>query len=467
MRTEYSIRISERDFKKCKQLVMAKYPKESAAFLLVGKKNIGNAEELLVRRIVEIPASEYRVQEHYHLHISPRAINGLVSLCEQNGLGVILCHSHPTDSPYSPSDNKGERRIAETLWDFLPKMPVGSLLISPNKIDARIWEITGHSHSISYITIIGRCIRKIYLNDLNESSYSFRQDIFNRQILAFDKQGQQIISNIKVGIVGLGGTGSPTAEQLARLGVSDIVLIDPDYISPSNITRVYGSYYSDIKDKWPRWLSFLNKKRAKVYLIARNIRRIKPDAKVITIKASVVNKTALQSLLDRDVIFCCTDEHWGRSVVNQLSYQYLIPVINMGIRIDAKDSTVQGAFGSVDIIRHDKPCLWCSGFLNGDRIMAESLPEHERRIRLRDGYVQNIGTNAPSVISLTTTISGHAVTAFLQLITDFFGETGDFTRLNYFIMESEVSRGIIKTDPGCICAQVKGYGDLKSLPAIK
>jgi len=140
MRTEYSIRISERDFKKCKQLVMAKYPKESAAFLLVGKKNIGNAEELLVRRIVEIPASEYRVQEHYHLHISPRAINGLVSLCEQNGLGVILCHSHPTDSPYSPSDNKGERRIAETLWDFLPKMPVGSLLISPNKIDARIWE---------------------------------------------------------------------------------------------------------------------------------------------------------------------------------------------------------------------------------------------------------------------------------------------------------------------------------------
>lgn len=467
MKAEYTLRISEQDYEKCKLSVMANYPKESAAFLLVGRKNIGNTEELLVRRVVEIPVSEYRIQEDYHLDISPRAINGLISLCEKNGLGAILCHSHPTDSPYSPSDDKGEKRIAQTIWKFLPDAPVGSLLISPNKMDARVWKMPGISYPASYIRIIGRCIRKINLNGTFKFSSPFRRDIFDRQILAFDTKGQELISNTKVGIVGLGGTGSPTAEQLARLGVTDFIIIDPDYISSSNITRVYGSYYADIRDKWPRWLSFLNRKQAKVNLIARHIRRINPAANVRSIKESVVTELALKSLLDRDVIFCCTDEHWGRSVLNQLSYQYLIPVINMGVRIDSRDSMIRGASGVVDIIRPDKPCLWCSGFLNSDRIMAESLPENERKSRLRDGYVQNIDTEAPSVISLTTTVSGHATTAFLQLITDFMGRAGDISRLNHYIMESEVKRGTIKMEPGCICGRVKGYSDMKTLPTLK
>lgn len=105
MTKKYTIRISEQDLKLCRSAVMADLPKESAVFLLAGRKTIGSREELLVRRVVEIPKSEYRIQEDYHLDISPKAINGLVALCEQNGLGVILCHSHPKDTPYSPSDD--------------------------------------------------------------------------------------------------------------------------------------------------------------------------------------------------------------------------------------------------------------------------------------------------------------------------------------------------------------------------
>ncbi len=467
MKTKYTLRISEQDYEKCRRIVQAKHPKESAVFLLAGRKKIGNNEELIVRRIVEIPEKEYRIQESFHLDISPKVINGLISLCEENGLGVVLCHSHPTDTPYSPSDDNGEQRIAETLWKFIPGAPVGSLLISPGKVQARVWKVSNAHYPVSSISIIGRCIRKINLGDNDNRSVSYEKKIYDRQVLAFGTQGQDMISKMKIGIVGVGGTGSPTAEQLTRMGVKDFVLIDPDNISASNISRVYGSFFSDIKSKWLKWFPFLKRKKAKVEIVAKHMKRINPEVKILSIKDSVVKNTALKTLLDRDVIFCCTDEHWGRSVINQLSYQYLIPVINMGVRIDSKEGRIRGAMGSVDILRPDKPCLWCSGFLNSDRIMTEALPVNERKARLRDGYVDDIDTAAPSVISLTTTVSGLAVTAFLQLVTDLLGRAGDISRLNYYIMESVVDRGRIEIDPNCICRQVKGYGDMKNLSTIQ
>jgi molybdopterin/thiamine biosynthesis adenylyltransferase len=465
MKTEYSIGISEQDYNRCRAAVLNDLPKEGAAFLLAGRKVIGKSEELIVRRIVEVPKSEYRIQENYHLDISPKAINGLISLCERNNLGVILCHSHPRDSPYSPSDDHGEKRIAESIWKNIPNVPIGSLLISPGKVRARIWRPGVGHKPVSSITILGRHIRKIFLNEKHHRINTL-SDIYDRQILAFGSEGQDIISNTKIAVVGLGGTGSPVAEQLVRMGIKNIVLIDPDVFDPSNITRVYGSTYGDAYKRVLHIYRHRKKKISKVELISKHLKKINPKVHIQPIRDSVAKTHAAKSLLDRDIIFCCTDEHWGRSVVNQVSYQYLIPVIDMGVRIDAKDNKIRGAFGSVHILRPDKPCLWCYEFLNADRIRTESLPEHERKSLLREGYVQDIDSETPSVISLTTSISGHAVTAFLQLMTDFMGPAGDVSRLNYFIMEGTVGRGSSNIKERCICKKVRGYGDLLALPTL-
>ena len=39
----------------------------------------------------------------------------------------------------------------------------------------------------------------------------------------------------------VGGTGSAVIEQLVRLGVRRLHLFDPDILTASNLTRVYGS----------------------------------------------------------------------------------------------------------------------------------------------------------------------------------------------------------------------------------
>jgi len=465
MKKEYVIRISEKDYEQCRSSVLADLPKEGAAFLLTGRKIAGNSEELIVRRVVEIPRSEYRIRENYHLDLSPKAINGLISLCEQNRLGVILCHSHSTNSPYSHSDNEGERRLAKAIWENIPDVPVGSLLMSPEKVRARIWKPSGEVKPVSSLKILGRYIQTIYLNcdTFNcESDYK----IYDRQILAFGKKGQSIIANTKVGIVGVGGTGSSVAEQLVRIGVSNIILIDPDVLEPSNISRIYGSTYEDAYPHWYRITRWWKKKIPKVEVITNHLKKINPDIRILAIQDSVVKEHVVKALLDRDIIFSCTDEHWGRSVLNQLSYQYFIPLINMGVQIDAKEDKIRGASGSVHILMPDKPCLWCYEFLNAGRIGAEALPKQERESLLREGYVQNIDTDAPSVISLTTTVASHAVTAFLQLTTDFMGPAGDISCLKYYIMEGTISRGKTDIKEHCICRKVRGYGDFGRLLTI-
>lgn len=49
--------------------------------------------------------------------------------------------------------------------------------------------------------------------------------------------GYRRVRSLRVGVVGLGGVGSWTAEALARSGVAELVLFDLDHVAESNINR--------------------------------------------------------------------------------------------------------------------------------------------------------------------------------------------------------------------------------------
>jgi hypothetical protein len=460
---KHRIKISEQDFTKIQELVFVDLPKEAGVFALAGVAKREDGFDIIVRRPIEIPRNLFSVHHEFRFEVSSQAINGLVALCERNGLTAVLCHSHPEDIPYSPSDDYGEKRIYEVLRQFLPqKMPMASVLFYPEGLRSRIWlPDTSKPESISEVMVVGRRIKRIQSYPSFKHENESYEDMFDRQIRAFGDEGQRFILRTKIGIVGLGSTGSPCAEQIVRLGVRDIVLIDPDKFEPSNITRMYGSFAYRDKVRWP----FRGKTAKKVDIIGAHLRRINPNIKIQIIPRSVVLSEAAEKLIDRDIIFLCTDDHWGRSIVNQIAYQYFIPTINVGMRIAAKekDGKISEAFGVVDVLRPDLPCLWCRQYLRPERIATESMPRSARQSREREGYVEDIYTPAPSVISITTALSGLAVTLFLQLVTDFLGPNGDIARLNYFVMDGNVRRGRATILNECVCQKVRGFGDLKSL----
>lgn len=59
----------------------------------------------------------------------------------------------------------------------------------------------------------------------------------NRTEILIEKEGIQKLKQAKVAIYGIGGVGSFVVEGLARAGVGNIVLIDNDIISISNLNR--------------------------------------------------------------------------------------------------------------------------------------------------------------------------------------------------------------------------------------
>jgi hypothetical protein len=457
------LKISRDDFDELKRMVLADMPNEAGAFALAGISNHHDQIDVLIRRPLKVPPRMMMVQNEYHLEISPEALNGLISLCEINKLGAVICHSHPDGLIYSPSDDYGEGRIANSLRQFIPAdAPIASLLFSPDEVTGRLW-LPGRPSPLwlDEIIVIGHHIYRIDTRRKKRSELTkLNLDQYDRQVRAFGKDGQALISQAKVGIIGVGGTGSPIAEQLVRLGVSDFVLIDHDKFSPSNLTRVYGTEYKSVKRANHR-------KEFKVDLVASHLKNINPDVHIQAIQRNVVESQVSRELLDRDILFLCTDEHWGRSVVNQIAYQYMIPTINLGVRIASNLGTITNAIGVLDVLFPGKPCLWCKQFLRSERIAAESLPADQQENLLQEGYVEDIDTPVPSVISFTSTMGSLAVSIFIHMLTNFMGEKGNLSRMSFDFQTGELRRGTTKINPNCICQKTKGFGDLAQLPTVE
>lgn len=457
------LKITQQDFQHLQDLVFADMPREAGAFALAGVARTDTGMDILVRRHVEIPQDLFRLQTEVRLEVEPRAVNGMIALCESNQLGVVMCHSHSSDSPYSPSDDYGEKRLFDTMREFIPEQaPTVSLLFFPGGVRGRVW-LPNQSTPvpIDEIIVFGRSIHRY--SEHQPSDFQVDEQ-YDRQVRAFGTHGQRLIQSSRVAIVGVGGTGSSVAEQVTRLGVKDILLLDPDNFETVN--RMYGTFAIPAKKHWWQFWKRLPVSHKKVDLVAAHLRHINPDIHIETVTQSVVHHAVAKQLCDRDFIFLCTDEHWGRSVVNQVAYQYMIPTINVGMAITAEDSKIDNAVGVVDVLFPDKACLWCKQYLNSKRIAAESMPKADQANRQAEGYVENIDTTQPSVISINTTVASMAVTQWLQLLTGFQGNFGGIERQNYNVLEGTVTRGKTQIDNGCVCKKVRAKGDLYHLNTI-
>lgn len=69
---------------------------------------------------------------------------------------------------------------------------------------------------------------------------------FSRTELLIGADGMKMLEDACVMVFGVGGVGSHCIEALARSGVGELILIDNDKVSPSNINRQSIAYHSTI-----------------------------------------------------------------------------------------------------------------------------------------------------------------------------------------------------------------------------
>ena len=106
----------------------------------------------------------------------------------------------------------------------------------------------------------------------------------SRTELLIGKEGIEKLQNAKVVIYGVGGVGSFVAEGLARSGIGNMVLIDNDVVSISNLNRQIHANIETIGKK-------------KVEVMKERILKINPNAKINTYMADEV-ENGEESIID-------------------------------------------------------------------------------------------------------------------------------------------------------------------------
>jgi hypothetical protein len=450
----YSFFVTASDWSAARTLLFTEDGCENAGAFLCGFAKTEAGGRLLAREFLTVPPRLYQDRQPYHLEVAPQFYNDLVTRCETKGLHPVIVHSHRMTGTarYSPSDDFGESHLLPVIQALLPGRVVASLVVTQNSSNGRRF-VDGKFATMIGMRVLGPSITSVMFG----ADHHKDDDIasrYDRQVRAFGVARQRLLNSLRVGIVGLGGTGSIVAEQLARGGVGRITLVDNDVIEDTNLSRIIGSTDRDIS-------------KAKIAVLKKHLARI-TSAKIITINDSALKQSVLVQLRDCDVVFSCVDNDRSRALLNRFAYQYFIPVIDMGVRLDARSGSVSAAAGRVSFVGPDVSCLRCSHHLNSERIRSESLPASDREKLAKEGYVMGLEEAAPAVVSLNTVVAGLAVTGFLNMFLNLTGGIQPTNQIYDATLGSVFPVSQLHEDGCDICNSkvgVKGLGDAQAVSA--
>jgi hypothetical protein len=173
-------------------------------------------------------------------------------------------------------------------------------------------------------------------------------------------------------------------------------------------------------------------------------------------------------LRDLDLIFCCVDNDRTRIMLCRFAHQYMIPVIDHGARLDARNGRITAAAGRVSIVGPGLTCLRCSHHVSPERIRAESLSPERRTALAREGYVMGVDEPAPAIVSINTVVAGLGATSGMNLFVNLTGGTQPLDQI-YDAHTGLVFPAAPVHERGCdICdpvAGLKGLGDAQVVSA--
>jgi len=362
---------------------------ETVVFGFGGRAQSDVRTSIVVDRVEVVPDAAYAERKAGRFRLEPSYVAEVALRAAAGGRTLVVAHSHPFGRHvprFSAIDDRMHRLLVPALLRQVPG-PIASLVWSPGGWDGLLWDDAGTPHEIARVRVVGMHLELLRTGELAEGENA----AYDRQIRAFGQPVQDALGSLRVGIVGLGGTGSLAAEWLAHMGVRDFLLVDPDRLEASNLSRVTGSRPDDVAQ---------DPTLEKVASAERMIRAIAPRARIETRAGDVVRCDALRRVATCDVVLSCTDSHASRAVLNVLAYQYAIPLLDVGTLLRGDRGAVTGAWIDVRRAGPGTACLRCQDAIDSSRVTDELLSPAERQQMQAFGYVPGTPMPAPSVLPL-------------------------------------------------------------------
>lgn len=412
----YGVRMLEAQAQRLRQLLL-RDKNESAALALCGRSRVRNPwtgemdERFIVREVISVPDEAYSERTPTGFVWSTTPFYNALKLAERKDLAVAVFHSHPGGGlAFSTRDDEADEALFGLAFNRLESRRVHLSLImdGDGAMLGRVFGPNLKPEEFSDFAVIGE--RWQFLS--SATGTDLRPEL-DRQQRAFGAATSRQLSNLRVGVVGLGGTGSAVTMLLPRIGVRNLVLVDGDRVEDTNLGRLHMSTRYDA-----------SLRRKKVEVIGEAIARVGLPSSIVQIPSFNTAPEALEALRACDLVFGCTDDHLGREVLNRLAHFYFIPVIDLGLLIVPNDNGGYDTFdGRVTVIQPGYPCQTCRGLIRSEQMHIDALRRDPELfdVRRRAGYVPNNPDPSPVVVTFTTEVATMAVNELFHRLNGFRG----------------------------------------------
>lgn len=349
---------------------------------------------------------------HVAFHTGP--LREYFRRCENDSLVFGFAHSHPTGVPaFSEVDDSNEITLLKAITN---RNGAGTSLV------ALLWEHERWKGRVRSSVAPQQAVdaRHILVTDRpmrvhHSKTNRVIDDAYARNAAVFGPAFVETLSSLRVAVVGAGGTGSAAATLLARSGVGELILVDPDSLEESNLNRVRGATRANVRS-------------GKAKVLTQYIVSLGLNTRVSAIESYVDSAGGVDAIASCDVVYGCTDDQIGREVLAVATSTYAQPYIDVGLGgqlglNSAGHPYLRYHHGRVSTILPELgECLFCQGVLSEQQIRRNyALRENPdlADAAARERYIEGGMEHAPGVGPFTGTIADYGVATLYDLISPF------------------------------------------------
>ena len=389
---------------------------ERAAF--AGCTRILTGERYCVVDIQPLADEEMAISKPGECRPTNAAERAFLSQCQDSDTHPLIVHSHPfaEQAALSSRDHDAIHRYADWLDGFLEADLLFGVLGQENLVVAR-YDPEQEAVEALPVSVVGdwkldRPLAGQVIKPGMGLPPTLDTNRYNRNILVFGEQAQKQLAAATVGVVGCSGIGSFLVEQLARIGVGHLVLIDPDDVEESNLPRLVGAQPGDVG-------------HPKVQVMQEVAHRANPDCITTAVYNGIGTESALEQMQAAgvDLLVSGVDQTSARYLLNEVSVRTMTPWVDAGTRIETTDDASEVAATNIyvqTVAPQATACFDCMERGNPEDAYREQLSETELQQQVERGYIDETALSpAPAVIMPNAMAAATAVDAVVKVVTGY------------------------------------------------
>ncbi|WP_158807800.1 ThiF family adenylyltransferase [Beijerinckia sp. L45] len=434
---------------------------EAVAIALCGRRAGAERHRLVARAVHLVPHADCTERSVDTVAWPTDIMVPWLQEADRRGLSVVKIHSHRDGlAHFSTMDDETDAALFPCVCSWIDAdVPHASVVLLPDgRMFGRAVKADGIFEPIETIMVVGDDLEIWHEDEFTPTETKAALPEFTRRhAQAFGDRTTRRLRRMSAAVIGCSGTGSIVIEQLVRLGIGRLVIVDDDIVKSLNLNRILNATQADAEAEI-----------LKVDMTSDAIARVGLGTEVERFATNLADADAVRAVAGCDVVFGCVDTAEGRFMANLLATYYVLPYIDVGVALDADETgAITQVCGYVHYLQPGASSLLSRGAITMAEVTAEALkrqnPEQYTE-RKKAGYIQNVQEDRPAVISVNAVLAGMAVNELLARLHGFRDEpNGCYGTIGMSISQVAFYPEAETGTPCKILARHVGRGDIVPL----